>query len=127
MYLAEETPLGAAMKTALAEQIDLPRERMKCPGCRNAQGVRLYMGANEPCDIYKCTALKNIDFCFECEDFPCDLLHPYADQASVRQHNTKLFNLCLIRRMGLDAWAAQKARSVKETYFQGKLRVHFTR
>jgi Protein of unknown function (DUF3795) len=127
MYLAEDTPLGTAMRAAIAEKLGLPYDRTRCRGCRNALGVRSYMGATEPCDIYKCASLKKINFCFECESFPCDQLHPYADQASVRQHNTKLFNLCLIRKMGLDEWARGKAKSVKEMYFNGKLRVHFTK
>ncbi|MDR3557574.1 MAG: DUF3795 domain-containing protein [Syntrophobacteraceae bacterium] len=127
MYLAEDTPLGMAMRTAIAQKLGLPYDRTRCPGCRNGQGVRSYMGATEPCEIYKCTSLKKIDFCFECDGFPCDLLHPYADQASVRQHNMKLFNLCMIRRMGLDEWVAGKSKSVREMYFKGKLRVHFTK
>jgi len=36
-------------------------------------------------------------------------------------HNTKVFNLALIRKMGLEKWAQEKARSVKRTYFKGKL------
>ena len=30
------------------------------------------------------------------------------------------FNLCLIKKMGLEAWAKTKAKSVKDTYFRGK-------
>jgi hypothetical protein len=103
MYLANEDP---ELRAASAEALGLPYEEAKCGGCRNASGT------------------KGIDFCYQCQDFPCDHLHPYADQASVRQHNTKLFNLCLIKKMGLEEWARVKAKSVKETYFNGKLRVH---
>jgi len=44
------------------------------------------------------------DVCFECGDFPCDYLHPYADMAQIKPHNLKVFNLCLIKRMGLEKW-----------------------
>ena len=77
-----------------------------------------------PCDVYKCTNQKGIRFCYECPDFPCDYLHPYADQASVRPHNTEVFNLCLIKKMGLEQWAKDKAMSVKRNNFNGKLRIH---
>ena len=29
------------------------------------------------------------------------------------------FNLCLIKKMGLESWAKGKAKSVKKTYFKG--------
>lgn len=40
--------------------------------------------------------------------------------ASEVPHNTKVFNLALIRKMGLEKWAQEKAKLVKETYFGGK-------
>jgi hypothetical protein len=43
--------------------------------------------------------------------------------AAQRPHNTKVFNLCLIKRMGLERWAEAKAKSVKDTYFKGKLKL----
>jgi hypothetical protein len=48
-------------------------------------------------------------------------LHPYADRAVEVAHNTKIFNLCLIRKMGLESWAKTKSKSVGETYFNCKL------
>ena len=122
MYLAEDTQL----RVNISEKLGLPYEKARCDGCRSEHGTITFMGATEPCDIYKCTDRKGISFCFECTDFPCDYLHPYADQASVRQHNTKLFNLCLIKKMGLEPWAEGKAKSVKATYFNAGLRVHST-
>jgi hypothetical protein len=50
--------------------------------------------------------------------FNCIVLHPYADKASELPHNTKVFNLCLIKRMGLESWAKDKAKKVKNEYFQ---------
>jgi len=121
MYLAND---DTELRAANAEALGLPYEEAKCEGCRNAGGTIAFLGDTEPCDVFRCAAEKGIAFCYQCSDFPCDYLHPYADQASVRQHNTKLFNLCLIKRMGLEQWARTKANSVKETYFKGKLRVH---
>ena len=69
---------------------------------------------------------KGITYCWECGEFPCDHLHPYADQAAIRQHNTKLFNLCLIKRMGVERWAEEKVLKVKQTYFHGEFRMHAT-
>ena len=74
-------------------------------------------GEAHRCAAYECSKEKEIGFCGECDQFPCDHLHPYADMAGQLPHNIKVFNLCLIRRMGLDAWAESKAAAVRETYF----------
>ncbi|MBI5593278.1 MAG: DUF3795 domain-containing protein [Deltaproteobacteria bacterium] len=123
LFLANE---DTELRAGISEKLGLPIERAKCEGCRNAHGTIAFLGSTEPCDVYGCTERKGITFCFECSDFPCDHLHPYADQAATRQHNTKLFNLCLIKKMGLDPWVEGKAKNVKDIYFNGKLRVHST-
>jgi hypothetical protein len=74
----------------------------------------------EPCKVYKCIKEKGVSICSDCSDFPCDHLHPCADEASSRLHNTKVFNLCLIKKMGIEEWAKEKAKEVKETYLKGK-------
>ncbi|WP_374700397.1 DUF3795 domain-containing protein [Sporomusa ovata] len=74
--------------------------------------------------MYQCIKRKGISFCYDCTDFPCDYLHPYADQADQRTHNTKVFNSCLIKKMGLEKWAEEKAHKVKETYFKGKIKLN---
>ena len=102
-YLANE---DQDLRAGISARLGLPADAAKCDGCRNAGGVIAFLGDREPCGVFHCTAEKKISFCFECEEFPCDLLHPYADQASVRPHNTKLFNLCLIKKMGIDTFAS---------------------
>lgn len=77
----------------------------------------------EPCSVYRCIQTKGIDLCSECDDFPCDALHPYTDKASAVPHNTKVFNLFLIKKMGLETWAKEKAQAVKNTYFKGKFKL----
>jgi len=60
---------------------------------------------------------KGLGLCSECGDFPCDNLHPYANMATDLPHNIKVFNLSLIRKMGLESWAKTKAAQVREDYF----------
>jgi hypothetical protein len=112
------------LRASIAERLHLPLEAARCEGCRNAKGIISFLGDHGSCDVFRCTSEKGIRYCYECTDFPCDHLHPYADQASDRPHNTKLFNLCLIKKMGVDQWAKDKALNVKQTYFNGTLRVH---
>jgi len=69
---------------------------------------------------YTCARKKKIHNCSECSDFPCDLLHPLAENAARVPHNQKVFNLCLIKKMGLEKWAKEKAASVHAAYFTKK-------
>lgn len=121
MYLANE---DLSLRAKASEKLDLPLDKARCAGCRNERGTISFQGDTEPCAVFRCTSGKSIAYCCECAEFPCDHLHPYADQASLRPHNTKLFNLCLIKKMGLERWAKDKAAQVKETYFNGALLVH---
>jgi len=120
MYLAKEND---RLRSKVAENLGIPFERAVCDGCRNEKGTIAFMNMSEPCNVYKCIREKDLMFCSECFDFPCDHLHPYADKASERPHNTKVFNLCLIKKMGLDSWAKTKAKSVKDTYFKGTFKL----
>ncbi len=120
-YLAHENDDSMQVLEMYSRLMDIPTKVMLCKGCRNHKGIleshKILFNRSEPCHAYKCTREKNIDFCHECADFPCDHLHPYADRADKVPHNTKVFNLCLIKKMGLEAWAKEKAADVKETYF----------
>jgi hypothetical protein len=93
-------------------------EQGLCKGCRNEKGK---CGVNPMlCRVYPCAEEKGVTFCYECSDFPCDFLHPYADQAATKGHNLKVFNLCLIKKLGLEEWAMNKVKSVGEVYFSEK-------
>jgi len=120
VYLAGE---NEKLREAVAKHMNLPYEQAVCRGCRGEKGAPAAEGFTGKCDVYKCTEKKGISFCCDCSDFPCDHLHPYADQAAVLPHNTKVFNLCLIKKMGLEAWAQTRAKSVRDTYFKGKFKL----
>ena len=120
MYLAGE---NKELRTKISENMGVPFERAICLGCRNEKGTIAFLNMTEPCNVYKCIEKKGISFCCDCSDFPCDHLHPYADMASQLPHNTKVFNLCLIKRMGLESWAETKAKSVKDTYYNEKWKI----
>jgi hypothetical protein len=81
----------------------MPEEKAYCDGCRSQSGAIKNLGRQEPCNVYNCIDQKGVAFCFACGDFPREHLHPYANRASEVLHNTKVFNLCLIKKMGLEA------------------------
>lgn len=114
LYLANE---NQEIRTLVSKELAIPLEQAVCTGCRNANGKPAHLPV--ACNVYPCTEKNGIQFCCDCPDFPCDYLHPYADNAKM-WHNTKVFHLCLIKRMGLEAWARDKAKSVLNIYSYGK-------
>lgn len=103
------------LKSMISETYGIPLEQVVCKGCRNEGGKC----GHHPmaCRLYPCAEEKGVEFCHECADFPCDVLHPYANMADLAWHNIKVFNLCLMKKMGLEEWAKNKARSVRDVYF----------
>ena len=120
LYLASDDD---KLRSNVAKMLNVSAEQAVCAGCRNENGTIACLNMNEPCQVYKCIQEKDIKFCYECTDFPCDHLHPYADKAGERPHNTKVFNLCLIKKMGLESWAQSKAKKVRSVYFSEKFKL----
>jgi hypothetical protein len=118
LYLANEDP---EMRARAARHLGIPPLDAVCPGCRKAQGKIVHLPM--PCRVYPCAGEKGVDFCGDCPEFPCDLLHPYMDRGAEVWHNTKVFQLCLIKKMGLEAWAREKAVSVRDVFMTGKWRL----
>ncbi|MDQ1251565.1 MAG: hypothetical protein QG646_671 [Euryarchaeota archaeon] len=103
----------------------LSAEEAVCKGCRRENGLIPFRRINglEPCKVIKCISSKDIESCADCSDFPCDNLQPLADLASTFPHNIKVYNLALIRKMGCEKWALEKAKSVRDTYFTQKFNI----
>ena len=120
IYLANE---NRELRAKISENLGIPFEQAICKGCREEAGRPDFLNWTEPCNVYRCITNRKLDFCHQCGDFPCDHLQPYADRASEVPHNTKVFNLCLIKKMGLESWAKAKAGDVKHKYFKEKFRL----
>ncbi|MGC9324550.1 MAG: DUF3795 domain-containing protein [Desulfomonilia bacterium] len=120
MYQARD---NEKLRSMISERRGIPLEEAYCNGCRDEGGMIGFLKMTQPCNVFRCISAKGLDFCSECDEFPCDYLHPYADRAAEVPHNTKVFNLCLIKRMGLEEWARDKAKNVKQTYFKGTFKL----
>jgi hypothetical protein len=107
----------------LAEELvstGIPVDKMPCPGCRSKKGHCPALPSQ--CDTYKCVKSREIDYCFECEEFPCLMLHPAADKASTLPHNLKIYNLCQLMNKGPEAFI-DMSNGNKKRYFKGKINV----
>jgi len=100
----------------LSERSGIPPAEIQCKGCREQKGKTLGFPL---CETYKCTQTRGIDFCFQCDNFPCPKLQPARDGADRYPHNMKLYNLCRIKAVGLEAWA-RETKEIRKRYFTGK-------
>lgn len=120
-YLARKDKAAMSTVKKLSEEFNIPVAIMLCKGCRSHNGQiplqKNVFGDAHRCAAYECSQGKGFEYCGDCDEFPCDNLHPYADKASDLPHNIKVFNLCLIKKMGLEEWAKTKASEVRKIYF----------
>jgi hypothetical protein len=98
----------------------IPEEKLPCEGCRTVKGDCPVI--SDKCESYICITQKKVDFCFECGDFPCSKLNPSADRADILPHNLKVFNLCTIKRIGVESFIRESSQ-IKQKYFKGKMQI----
>jgi hypothetical protein len=96
----------------------IPKAVLPCNGCRYADGKCPVMQTD--CTTYSCAKSKGVAFCSDCKEFPCSMLNPAADRANSLPHNLKVFNLCTIKRDGVENFINQSGR-IKLSYFKGKM------
>ena len=113
LYLAQ---FDEEMAELIAGVHGLSKNEIKCKGCRAEDGQCAHLATE--CRVYKCIEKTDMQTCGECKDFPCEYLHPYRDQAE-KWHNTKVYNLCRIIKLGLEKWAKEEAGGILDKYFYG--------
>ncbi len=112
------TNLTDEMVEYFEKKFNKTREKISCLGCKTQGGCPL-MG--NTCKTRECVTAKGLDFCGDCDEFPCKNLHPAADGAERLPHNYKVYNLCSIKRLGVEKWAEQQATDTRKRYFEGKM------
>ena len=109
----------ATLRKRLAEARGVPEDRLVlCAGCRPLKG-KVTVVDSAVCPTYACIEARGLEFCYECPDFPCLKLAPCADRAADIPHNTKIYNLLLIRRDAVDSFVANYRTRIRQ-YLRGK-------
>ena len=110
-----------ALRKKIAERQDIPVDKvLLCAGCRPSKGLVPASGGDPICDTYACAVNdKKVEFCYECEDFPCLKLAPCVDRAQEIPHNTKVYNLIWLQKLGIDVWL-ERYPSLFRQYQRGK-------
>jgi len=87
-----------------------------CKGCREQKGQILKFPV---CKTYECVTSKGYEFCYECEDFPCEMLQPIVNFEIFAPHNSKVYNSVMIQKIGLEEWN-EVCEEKSTLYYQGK-------
>ncbi len=103
--------------TLIHQKYGVPKEAIPCRGCRIQNGEHYHIP--DGCATLDCVKEKGVDLCSDCVDFPCQLLGPIADGASIYPHNMKVYNLCRIKTGGIENWI-HEAGQIRQKYFKGK-------
>ena len=96
----------------------ISKDKIPCNGCRPIEGKCPMMP--ETCETYTCVSQKGINFCSECNEFPCVNLHPASDRAELLPHNMKVYNLCKIKNYGVENFVNDSSE-IKRRYYKGKM------
>jgi hypothetical protein len=84
---------------AIADRFQQPVEACKCYGCRSEK--RSFYCENL-CHMYSCAAKRGLDFCGECEEYPCEELNKFQAE---RPHRLELWeSLKRINEAGYLQW-----------------------
>jgi hypothetical protein len=113
-----EENLTHEVAESIHQQLGVPLEAIACKGCRGQDGKHFHLPP-EGCATLDCAKAKQVELCCDCDEFPCALLAPVADGAASYPHNIKIYNLCRIRRVGLEGWA-EEAQQIRSRYFTGR-------
>mgnify|MGYP001281122325 CR=1 FL=1 len=114
-----ESNLTPTLAEVIYSKFGVPKEEIACRGCRLQDGKHFHLPA-EGCATLDCVKSRGINLCGDCADFPCTLLAPTADKAAQFPHNMKVYNLCRIKKIGIERWAKEEAGQIREKYFKGK-------
>ena len=109
----------------IAQTMDVSPEQVNCLGCLAEKG-RPKILEGRVCPTYRCCIeQKGLQFCYQCQDFPCLKLAPCADRAQILPHNNKVYNLVLMQKLGLEEWL-NMAQELWRQYFTDKWIQHFS-
>lgn len=78
------------------------REKNKCPGCYTGKKIG---GRTIKCGIRLCKQRRG-QYCFECDDFPCDRLKRLDKRYQDRYGMSEISNLKVIKEKGIESFLA---------------------
>jgi len=88
-----------------AREWNLKPEDIKCYGCKSGD---LSSWCNE-CEFKSCAIKKSVEFCSECDEYPCKMLKNFQGDKAVH-HSSVIRNSDRIRNVGVNKWLDEQAK-----------------
>ena len=88
---------------ATAEKQNRKLEDMRCHGCKT--DITAIFCAN--CGMRMCAREKNLEFCSECSDYPCQKIKSFRND-DAPHHSAIIKNLERIRAIGKQKWLVEQ-------------------
>jgi len=80
-------------------------EQVRCEGCRGPLDVHW----SSDCKMMLCAKKRGLQYCFQCEDFPCASVSEFSSDG-VSHHKRTVENSKRMREIGIEAWIAEQKR-----------------
>ena len=99
----------------------------RCPGCAG-EG---FSEVHPACGILSCCRRKGIEYCFQCEDFPCPKYNSVDSSDSFITHRNQILDLEKAKHIGMEAYEAQLDEKtgilerLLESYNDGRRKSYF--
>lgn len=87
----------------IARTWNVEPEQLGCSGCKSAINAVYCVD----CGIKRCAENKKVEYCFECDEYPCSRLVTFRNDEHPH-HSIVLQNLDLVRNQGIDQWLEQQ-------------------
>lgn len=110
------------LQARISESTKVPKHLITCDGCIDGNICLFLKIRGQTCKTADCVSENGVNYCFECSDFPCSYLMPLADGADKFPQNIKLYNLCVMKNIGVEEWK-KNAGSIRNTYFTKKIEI----
>jgi len=81
----------------------------RCPGCAGDG----FLDVHPTCGILSCCQSKGIEYCFECEEFPCKKFDGWGDSDSFITHRNYLADMERAKEIGIDAYKTELNSKIK--------------
>jgi len=81
----------------------------RCPGCAG-EG---FSEVHPTCGILSCCQRKGIEYCFECDEFPCKKYKDVDSADSFITHRNQFIDMEKAKRIGMEAYEAELNEKIK--------------
>jgi len=80
-------------------------EQIICEGCRGPLDDHW----SPKCKLMLCARNKGLQYCFQCEDFPCVNVNKFSSD-DIFHHRRTIENLKRMKKIGIKGWIAEQKR-----------------